>query len=320
LEKTSTASPSRKETTCPAPLTFSKGLAGRSADFGLRAKKTRYTSNQQTFLNLASRNIDAEMHEDDLGKQFCCLFPSNPCAKTATEEEHWEADLMKCDLSNEQTFKSIVMIQLFDRHSFGDLLDYSCNSRWVCDQMPSRYPASEFRMRLPAPDLVVAFKTRQLPRMADLGEFATLMYPEGLQGYNRRRAFPFFSLEVGNGIATNANHNTASLGLHNMYLFMKAAGSESDFFGKVRFYSAVASPRRFELRVHRALHLGLLEDRIQDDYPLGFTFDRVFQKEGHYTKPEISRLVEGVLFSYGVGVLLPILKRAIRDLQFQNDK
>jgi hypothetical protein len=59
---------------------------------------------------------------------------------------------------------------------------------------------------------------------------------------NDGRAFHFFSMEVkgaqgdlANRVAYCQNFNTASQALHDMYLFMKKADKEDEFFSKARF-------------------------------------------------------------------------------------
>ena len=136
------------------------------------------------------------------------------------------------------------------------------------------------------------------------------------------RAFHFFSMEVkgwqadlGNQVAFYQNLNTASQALHNLYVFMKEAGDEKNFFEKVRFYSAVATTAGFAVRVHRAFELGMNKGRIHPDYPLAFAYDEIFNTHGgDYKKDEVLNVVKNIFFEYGVNTLLPILEKAVNSV------
>ena len=93
---------------------------------------------------------------------------------------------------------------------------------------------------------------------------------------------------------------------------MKAAGNEIEFFEKVRFYSAVVSSGGFEVRVHMAVNLD--QGRICPDYPLGFRFDQVLKKDSAYTSEDLATVIKKVLVTYGLEMLLPILKKAVQDV------
>jgi hypothetical protein len=68
------------------------------------------------------------------------------------------------------------------------------------------------------------------------------------------------------------------------------------------------------VRVHRAVELGEDGGRIKHDYPLRFLFDQVHKKQGLYTKKEILALVKRILLTYGVEILLPVLRKAVEGL------
>jgi len=265
---------------------------------------------------LSELNAHFGMVADDVGKVFWgCSLSNPPVDATAEEKTAWEADMSKCDPSDDITFRRSIMMQIIDRHKLGDSLDYACESRWRCDRMPPTDIASHSQMFLPRPDLIVAFKSQPMLshfQMADLGEMRDIMCPEGYW-----RAFPFFAVEPFTRHAYQnpilCNLHTATQGLHNMYFWMGTSGDES-IFENVRFYSAVVSTRGFEVRVHRAVELDQGPGRIQRDYPLDFHYDVVLEKTGDYTKKEISTVVQKILFEYGVGILLPILKKAAVDI------
>jgi hypothetical protein len=98
---------------------------------------------------------------------------------------------------------------------------------------------------------------------------------------------------------------------------MKIAGEahEKAFFKEVRFFSATANSVRFKVRIHRGV-LAEENDRIHDNYPLAFAFEDVFKAEGEkYNYQTVAGIVRNIFVEYGVGTLLPILKKAVVDLQ-----
>ena len=173
----------------------------------------------------------------------------------------------------------------------------------------------------PQPDLVVSFKTDSL---IDDEDFSTKVYslrdnlsghvcPEGLDPGQVERAFPFFSIEVkgrraelDNTKVRFQNLNTASQALYNMYLVMNAADQRNIFFDKVRVYSALATPKDFEVRVHRAV-----PRYAASVSPIAFQFDTVIRLDADYTHAQVSDIMYGILFTYGVNELHPILRRAV---------
>ena len=96
---------------------------------------------------------------------------------------------------------------------------------------------------------------------------------------------------------------------------MKIAGHKEAFFKKVRFFSATANCVHFKVRVHWGV-LAEENDRIHDNYPLAFAFEDVFKAEGkQYNYQTVAGIVRNMFVEYGVGTLLPILKKAVVDLQ-----
>jgi hypothetical protein len=212
------------------------------------------------------------------------------------EEKYWKADLEKCEGADEAIFQRTIMIDIIDRHKLNHKLDWVCESPWTCTRMPQKISGapSQYQTAPPKPDLAVAFKTKHVidkTELIDLGFLKGHMCAELAKDANDGRAFHFFSIEVkgaqgdlANRVAYCQNFNTASQGLHNMYVFMKKADKEDDFFGKVRFFSVIATTACFKVRVHRVVKRISERGRIRPDYPLDFKFDELFEiGKGNFT-------------------------------------
>jgi hypothetical protein len=168
------------------------------------------------------------------------------------EEKCWKADLEKCEGADEAIFQRTIMINVIDRHKLDPELDWVCESAWTCMRMPQKISGalSQYQTAPPKPDLAVAFKTKSIidkTELIDLGFFKGHMCAELAKEANDGRAFHFFWMEVkgaqgdlANRVAYCQNFNTASQGLHNMYVFMKKADKEDDFLQ--RLGSSLLSP------------------------------------------------------------------------------
>ena len=224
-------------------------------------------------------------------------------------------------MSQEAVFQRTMMVDVINRHKLGDSLDYTFESTWTCEPMPRLKSSDSYVMAAPKPDLAIAFKTEAvlpeigLPR---LKSFISYICPEAYKEGKDDRAFHFFSLEAkgaqfatGDFIGFRQNHNTASQALHNMYMFMKLANREQQFFKDVRFFSTTGTSSGFQFRVHRAVKVEE-EYHIMENYPLGFRFDEIFRTEGNCKRADVCGVVENILFEYGVKILLPILQDAAR--------
>lgn len=275
---------------------------------------------------LADRNVNFAPVEDE-DKEWLesdiLAMSSETCS--AEEERNWKVDLLKCKVSDEAILQRTIMMDLIDRHHIEDTLDYACESQWSnTSTIPQRDSALASRMPNPKPDLAIAFKADSLLsiyKQADLRNFRTVMCPESCKEIKRDRAFHFLSIEVkgtlgesGNWSAHQQNLNTATQALHNIYVFMKMAGKETleAFHKKVRFYSIVATSKAFHVRVHRAMKIGEADGRIEEDYPLCFVYDVLYNQEGGtYTRATAAGIVQNIVVKYGVNILQPLLRNAM---------
>jgi hypothetical protein len=262
---------------------------------------------------LRSRNVSLQKSADSFGRSFCGCPPTDPLELSAAPERIWEADLSR----SRYDISRVLFRHIIRRLPLTDRLGWIRLSQWRCEPVPSKYTAFIDQLSLPRPSFVLAFASTALlsdSRFTDLANVARILCPQGLPEDNQFLALPFYSIEPYDGSRDDVlkdNLNTASQALHNVYLLMKMAGHESLFFEKVRFYSTVCSHEGFKMRVHRAIQLD--QGRIQPDCPLGFRFDVVHKKNGTYTKTEIHSLIKKV-YSYGVEILLPILKSAMQKI------
>ena len=275
----------------------------------------------QFYAGLRDRNVDFSISEDDARQMIKDMLSVPARFEVSDEEEaNWKLDLLKCEREQEAVFQRTIMMDAISRHKLGDLLDYTCESPWTCDPMPRRNSGEPYKMALPKPDLAIAFKSRAIISpfaWPNLRPFMKYICPEAYKEGKADRVFHFFSLEVkganfnpGDFIGVRQNLNAASQALHNMWTFMKIANQESTFFKDVRFFSATATSAGFQFRVHRAVMVGE-DERIENDYPLGFHFDEIFRTDANYKRSDVSVVVQNILFEYGVKTLLPILKSAV---------
>jgi hypothetical protein len=229
-------------------------------------------------------------------------------------EARWRYDMDMCK-SNKAAFQRIIMMDIIDRDNLDKILSYTFEVPWVANRMPSHNQFA--KLTQPKPDMVFAFKTDTLlklpsPSVMCLGNIWSHIFAEGLE--NTNRAFHFFSIEAGvyaeNSVAEYQNINTASQGLHNIYVVMKEAGLEDDFIKDVRFFSVVATATSFDIRVHRPAKLEP-GDYIDQGCGVRFCFDEFLTLGSNYTRAKASTVVNNILFHYGVKKLHPILKRSL---------
>ena len=104
---------------------------------------------------LGDRNVEVEPTEDeadsllqDIKREVMCwdrtaLGDDDPYIPDSTPEEldKWNQDMRKCHQENESVFQRTLMMEMFQRHSLGDKLDYISDSEWA-SQSPPRKPAS----------------------------------------------------------------------------------------------------------------------------------------------------------------------------------
>jgi len=281
-----------------------------------------YASRPKFFDGLLERGVLFESYTDPDKKNLTKLIlRKNTHKTTRQEEENWGIDVAKCSISDEALFQRTVMMDIMNRHKLDQVLDYTCESQWTSPRMPHPPEGWASKMAKPKPDLAVAFKFESVigrEYVAKLKGWKGYMCPEISKENKDRRAFHFFSLEakgsqfsVGDTVGNRQNFNTASQALHNIYMFMAKANELEIFLSKVRFYSAMATSSGFEIRVHRAVLVDE-EVRIRPDYPLGFRFEEIYHTDGKFTRAEISSVVKNILVNYGVKILLPILKSAVK--------
>ena len=275
-------------------------------------------------------NINAELTPDvKLAELKTTALRNFPQGRTAcgndlvtSPECRWRRDMSKCKLSNEAIFQRTIMMEIIERDELNENLDFMCEAPWWAERMPSRNDSG--RLAQPKPDLAVAFRTTSLlpvncsfPSLMRLGQLNGHIFAEGMKKGEIDRAFHFFSIEVkgkrgqiGNTEAEYQNLNTAAQALHNIYVIMKEAELEQDFFEEVRFFSVVATAACFELRVHRPTRPDP-DDYIDPKYGVRYSFDEVLTVGSDYTKEMASTVVYNILFHYGVGKLYKILRTAL---------
>jgi hypothetical protein len=276
---------------------------------------------------LAGRNVDFKSRVDEDRKWIeSTMLSKSRKSCSVREEQNWRTDLSKSAISDEAIFQRTIMMDLINRHQLADTLDYTCESRWTCpSSMPHKNPELAKKMPKPKPDLAVAFQADcLLPvfQQTDLDSLRSIMCPESSGEVKRDRAFHFLSIEVKKAkgqldswVAHRQNFNTATQALHNIWYFMDLAGKESleIFYKKVRFYSVVATPGSFHVRVHRAIELE--KGRIEKDYPLAFVYDVLHNHQAEtYTKAEATGIIRNILIEYGVKTLQPILKKTLEKV------
>lgn len=319
-----------------APWFRSYGYASSEEDMALTTVMTSEAPSQKkertrTFdlgskkflAGLRARNVELKEVTDRSRKWIeNVILPEMDEGFDKEDEYHWEVDMSKCKLSDEAIFQRTIMMDLISRYQHADTLDYTCESQWDCFRMPQRGGELAKRMPMPKPDLAVAFKASAILstfQQADLGDYINIMCPEVFKEDKCDRAFHFLSIEakgasgeIANWKAHRQNFNTATQALHNIYFFMKMAGEKEleVFYKTVRFYSVVATSTTFYVRVHRAVEVE--EGRIEDDYPLGFLYEVVYNHKGEgYTKAVATQIIKNILVKYGVTVLQPLLQRTM---------
>lgn len=274
---------------------------------------------------LRDRNISLKRSEDPLGISFVQRYLDDFDIKpTAEEEKDWENDVAKCDRSNEDTSRTIIVSTIFDRHSLATSLDYLFSTQW--QDMLSKNPYNHSsQITFPKPDLMIAFKPMSVLTSLEymtLVDIIPLVIAPGRGKGRTELAFPFFCMQVyrdnNDTTAILQTVDTVTHGLGNLHRFMKAAGDEARFFAQIRFYSVIISNRSYEICVHRAVKQlnhdqgegqgDTTSARPADSPLLSFHFDLVHVKKGRYTKAEIQTFLHAI-FGYGLDVLLPILKQ-----------
>ncbi|KAL9624024.1 MAG: hypothetical protein Q9160_001777 [Pyrenula sp. 1 TL-2023] len=255
----------------------------------------------------------------------------------------WTWDQRKCEGgSNEALFQRTLMMSLIARHRLIYTqdeslrnLDFSVEESWGCPPMPTRayWMGSKF-LTQPKPDLAVSFSRKAVidDFLWDAIPIATMRLAcfENTTVSGQERIFPFFTVEAKKAKTSSddikgklQSLNNASQALHNMFEFFRDAGSEHEeiFFNKVRFFSVVASTEGLTIRIHRATRLdpeGPRPSFILPDnrnYPLRFEYQEFFKLEkAKLDREVISKIIQQILITYGVGELLVLLKTAARTL------
>ncbi|KAL9114389.1 MAG: hypothetical protein Q9227_001470 [Pyrenula ochraceoflavens] len=255
----------------------------------------------------------------------------------------WIWDQRKCeDGSNEALFQRTLMMSLIARHRLIYMqdesrlnLDFSVEQTWSCPPMPTRayWKGSKF-LTQPKPDLAVSFM-----RETVIDDFLWNAMPsatkrlacfENTTAFGQQRIFHFFTIEAKKANTSSddvkgklQSLNSASQALHNMFEFLRDAESEYEeiFFEKVRFFSVVASTEGLTIRVHRATRLDPEGPRISfiipdnHSYPLKFEYQEFFKLEKAKLDQEtVSKIIQQILITYGVGELLVLLKNAAKTL------
>jgi len=269
-------------------------------------------------------------------------------AETASEMkchgQLWTMDQAKCNEgSNEALFQRTLIMSLIARHRWiydrddtkVRYLDFGVEESWSCPPMPTRaYRKGLKFLTQPKPDLAVSFRRPAVMsnslwnRMPDATQ--RLACCGNLGAHWGSRVFPFFTIEAKKTMISNGDTvgmlqslNNASQALHNMYEFFKDAGQthEENFFGKVRFFSVVASTEGLTIRIHRATQEPtdgsgqsfIIEDRT--DYPLRFEhreFCRIGKDE--FDRKSVLEMLERILFAYGATELRQLLQKAAEAL------
>ncbi|MCJ1393374.1 hypothetical protein MMC18_006247 [Xylographa bjoerkii] len=291
---------------------------GESKPRNIPASKTPFLT------GLTHRGVVVSSEADDRKAWITdMVFKEHRREATEEEEKNWTTDLNKCRTSDEAVFQRTIMMDVISRYDLEHTLDYICESPWQCERMPCRNGSLASRMAKPKPDLAVAFKCDSIVSpgyMPQLDDYQRYMCPESPKENKHTRAFHFFAMEVKGSQCTKddytgirQNLNTASQALHNIYMFMEKAGEVEKFLNDVRFFSVVGTFSGFQFRVHRAIRvpIGMRIDP-KKAYPLGFRFDKLFETQDNFSRAEISGIIRNILVEYGVKVLLPILKDAVK--------
>ena len=214
-------------------------------------------------------------------------------------------------------------------------LDFSVEECWACPPIRTRayWMGSKFLAQA-KPDLSVSLSRKAVidDLLWDAMPIATVRLAcfENTTVHGQERIFHFFTVEAKRPNTSSddikgklQSLNNASQALHNMFEFFRDAGSEHEeiFFDKVRFFSVVASIEGLTIRIHRATRLDLEGPResfiIPDNrkYPLRFEYREFFKLEKAKLDREIiSKIIQQILITYGVGELLLLLRNAATTL------
>ncbi|KIW84241.1 hypothetical protein Z517_03491 [Fonsecaea pedrosoi CBS 271.37] len=258
----------------------------------------------------------------------------------------WLADLGFCKNQQEAIFQRTVMMAMINRHRLifaGDKiataspLMFSVEASWTCPPMPTRkyYRQNEGNpfAKMPRPDLCVSFRRTEILDP----DFWTTLLPttqelicyEGIRDLNNEaaRAFGFFFVEAKRSrlwpddeTALNQALNDASQALHNIYEFFREAGQTTEFFLRVRVFSATASEKGVIIRAHWACELtentNVSKARIDPKYPLQFRHQiyQSFMGDG-FDRLKVVEAFERIMVGYGQEQLLPLLKTAAKSVR-----
>ena len=121
-------------------------------------------TNPKAVTVLTDRNVKLDRVDEEDPQWITIAMLSEPSATCSIEdEERWDRDFAKCQISDEAIFQRTIMMELIGRHQLADTLDYTCESSWTCaSTMPQRKSDFGHLMPKPRPDLAVAFKTDSL--------------------------------------------------------------------------------------------------------------------------------------------------------------
>ncbi|KIW22032.1 uncharacterized protein PV07_12572 [Cladophialophora immunda] len=259
----------------------------------------------------------------------------------------WLADLGFCKNQQEAIFQRTVMMAMINRHRLlfagknkiatTSPLMFSVGAAWSCPPMPTRkyYRQNEGNpfAKVPRPDLCVSFRRTEILDP----DFWTTLLPttqglicyEGIRDLDNEaaRAFGFFFVEAKRSrlwpddeTALHQALNDASQALHNIYEFFREAGQTTEFFARVRVFSATASEKGVIIRAHWARELPenttVSKARIDPEYPLQFRHQiyQSFMGDG-FDRLKVVEAFERIMVGYGQGQLLPLLKTAAESVR-----
>ncbi|KAI0966219.1 hypothetical protein F4678DRAFT_450490 [Xylaria arbuscula] len=308
-------------------------------------------------MGLEDRNVVLKPCHDPYMQEIKSLSPkaANETAPEKKCHKHaWELDLKKSeDDPLEPVFQRTIMMSMIDRHRFiydrghcqFPVLDFAVERIWNCPPVPSRAFLEEVPKLLikPKADLALAFRQYAIFGEGEWPELPNAMkslfcYESPATG-KEVRVFHFMTIESKNAgkslddkVALGQNLNNASHSLHNMYELFREAGEEhlSIFYDKVRFFSAVATSKGINIRVHRAcptkesrktvegepVDEAPLMRSIVDGYPLQFMFDDFFEASASdFTRENIVDIFGKIMVGYAIGELWGYLKQAAKAVE-----
>ncbi|KAI1310663.1 hypothetical protein F5Y03DRAFT_392109 [Xylaria venustula] len=308
-------------------------------------------------IGLEDRNVVLKPCHDSYKQRIKSLM-HKAANETAPEKKRhkraWELDLKKTkDDPLEPIFQRTIMMSMIDRHRFiydrghcqFPVLDFAVERIWNCPPVPSRAFLEEDPKLLTKPksDLALAFRQYAIFGEDEWPELPNAMkhlfcYESPATG-KEVRVFHFMTIESKNSgkslddtVALGQNLNNASHSLHNMYELFREAGEEHlrIFFDKVRFFSAVATSKGINIRVHRAcltresrktvqgesIDEAPLRRSIVDGYPLQFVFDEFFEASASdFTRENIVNIFGKIMIGYAIGELWGYLKEAAKAVE-----